>query len=139
MPTSCPNRVCCRDEVSQRVPSGAWTMPAIMKRLVYALCCAVLFALSNANAASTINATNHYAWGANIGWTNWLPSTVDGVVIGEYVCSGYVYGANVGWITLGNGNPANHIQYQNNSATDFGVNYSLDPAQPGVATLRGFG
>ena len=62
--------------------------------------------------ASTIDATNHYAWGANIGWTNWLPSAADGVVVSEYVCSGYVYAANVGWINLGSGSPVNHIQYR---------------------------
>jgi hypothetical protein len=89
-------------------------------------------------AASTINATNAYAWGANIGWTNWLPSPANGVVIGEFICSGYIYGANVGWINIGNGNPVNHIQYQNNSATDFGINYQLDPTQPGFAILRGY-
>ena len=91
-----------------------------------------------ARAASTINATNKYAWGANIGWTNWLPSTADGVVIGEFICSGYIYGANVGWINVGNGSPVNHIQYLNNSATDFGVNYQIDPTQPGFAILRGY-
>src|SRR3981081_1529365 len=84
-----------------------------------------------ANATSTINSTNAYAWGANIGWTNWRPSATDGVVIGEFVCSGYVYGANVGWINLGHGFPVNNIQYQNNSAVDFGVNYGVDPAHHG--------
>jgi hypothetical protein len=58
-------------------------------------------------------------------------------VIGEYICSGYIWAANVGWISLGNGNPANHIQYQNNAATDFGLNYVPDPATPGVVYLRG--
>ena len=92
-----------------------------------------------ARAGSTINSNNAYAWGANIGWTNWLAdSPADGVVVGEFTCSGYVYGANVGWINFGNGSPVNHIQYQNNSTTDFGVNYSVDPNQPGVGILRGF-
>jgi len=109
-----------------------------MKMLVCLLLCAIWFAFGEANAASTINATNKYAWGANIGWTNWLPSAADGVVLNEYVCSGNVWAANVGWINLGSGNPVNHIQYQNNSATDFGVNYSIDPSQPGVAILRGY-
>jgi hypothetical protein len=107
-----------------------------MKQAFYIVCFG-LFAMS-ADAASTINATNHYAWGANIGWTDWMPTAADGVVISEYVCSGYMYGANVGWISMGNGSPVNHIQYQNNSATDYGVNYSIDPSQPGVAILRGF-
>ena len=107
-----------------------------MKRLVIFGAMLALPVLGN--AASTINATNKYAWGANIGWTNWLPSSADGVVIGEYVCSGYVWAANVGWINLGSGNPANHIQYSNTSGIDFGVNFSIDSAQPGYAVLRGF-
>jgi hypothetical protein len=91
-----------------------------------------------AAAASTINPTNQSAWGANIGWTNWRPTAADGVVVGEFVCSGYIWAANVGWINFGSGTPANNIQYENNSAADFGVNYRVDPLQPGVAILRGY-
>ena len=82
--------------------------------------------------ATTIDATNKYAYGANLGWTNWRPSTAGGVATGEYVCSGSVWAANVGWINFGSGTPANGIRYQNNSATDFGVNLLAD------GTLRGF-
>ena len=82
----------------------------------------LLYETTPARAATTINAVNHYAYGANLGWLNSVGDTNNGAVIGEYVCSGYLYSANVGWITLGNGTPANQIQYQNNSATDFGVN-----------------
>jgi hypothetical protein len=65
-------------------------------------------------------------------WMNWTGDTNNGAVIGEYVCSGYIYSANVGWISLGNGAPANQIQYQNNSATDCGVN------QDGLGNLTGY-
>ncbi|HZQ47124.1 MAG TPA: hypothetical protein VFC07_08935 [Verrucomicrobiae bacterium] len=74
---------------------------------------------------STIDSGSKYAYGANLGWVNCFSDGTNGAVIGEYVCSGYIYSANVGWICLGNGSPANGIQYQNNSASDFGVN--LDP------------
>lgn len=83
-------------------------------------------------AASTVDAANKYAYGANIGWVDCRGDTNNGAVIGEYVCSGYLYSANVGWINLGSGSPANQIQYQNNSAGDFGVN------QDGQGKLRGF-
>ena len=83
-------------------------------------------------AASTINSTNNYAYGANIGWLNFVGDTNNGAVVGEYICSGYIYSANVGWINLGSGVPANQIQYQNNSATDFGVN------QDGLGNLTGY-
>ncbi len=83
-------------------------------------------------ATSTINATNRYAWGANIGWQDWRADGANGVVIGQFVCSGYIYAANVGWIHLGDGSPADGVQYQNNSATDYGVNHEGD------GRLRGF-
>ena len=74
------------------------------------------------NVPSTIVSGNHYAYGANFGWMDWLGDTIHGAVVGTNVCSGYVYSANVGWIKLGSGFPANRIRYQNNSASDFGVN-----------------
>jgi hypothetical protein len=84
--------------------------------------------------ATTITTTNRCAYGANVGWVDACGDTNNGAVIGEYVCSGYMYAANVGWINLGSGSPANGIQYQNNSATDFGVNLSLSE----LGVLRGF-
>lgn len=88
--------------------------------------------LAFVQAATTINPANKYAYGANLGWLNAYANGANGAVIGEYVCSGYVYAANVGWISLGSGTPANGIQYQNNSGTDYGVN------QDGLGNLRGY-
>lgn len=73
-------------------------------------------------AATTIDPSYRFAYGANLGWMDWRGDVANGAVIGEYVCSGYIYAANVGWISLGGGAPANGIQYQNNSASDYGVN-----------------
>jgi len=105
-------------------------------RITFALA-ASLFILPSAfvRAATTIDPVNKYAYGANLGWMDWsggTGQTASGVVIGAYVCSGYIYSANVGWINLGSGSPANGIQYQNNSAGDFGVN------QDGLGNLRGY-
>jgi len=83
-------------------------------------------------AATTIDAANHYAYGANLGWLDARGDWTNGAVVGEYVCAGFIYSANVGWINVGSGSPANGIQYQNLSANDFGVN--LD----GSGNLRGF-
>src|SRR3981081_1986750 len=98
----------------------------IVERLALLLSLSLLAPPLVANATSTINSTNAYAWAANLGWTNGRPSAADGVVISEFVCSGYIYGANFGWINVGNGFPVNNIQYQNNSVTDFGLNYGID-------------
>ena len=70
------------------------------------LCAGLTLALaSGAWAATTINATNKSAYGANLGWMDWRGDTNNGAVIGEYVCSGYIYSANVGWIHLGSNAP----------------------------------
>lgn len=86
----------------------------------------------SASAATTIDVTNQFTYGANVGWMDWRGDTTNGAVIGEYVCSGSIYSANVGWISLGSGLPTNGIRYQNNSSNDFGVNHD------GVGNLRGF-
>jgi hypothetical protein len=103
----------------------------------FALAAAALFSTFNAqlsavHAATTIDAVNRYAYGANLGWMNWVADTNNGAVVGAYVCSGYIYSANVGWINLGSGSPTNGIYYQNLSANDFGVN------QDGLGNLRGY-
>jgi hypothetical protein len=89
-------------------------------------------AASCCGATTTIDATNHFAYGANIGWLDWRGDTNNGVVIGEYACSGYIYAANVGWISLGNGSPPGGIYYSNSSGSDWGVN------QDGLGNLRGY-
>ena len=86
-----------------------------------------------ARAQSTIDPANVFAWSGNLGWLNWRPSVADGALTGEYVCSGSVWAANAGWISLGSGTPANGIRYQNNSATDFGVNLLADGSLRGLA------
>ncbi len=107
-----------------------------MRRIIFLT--AVFLAAARGHAASTIDPLNRYSYGANIGWINWRGDVANGAVIGEYVCSGYIYAANVGWINLGSGGPANGIQYQNNSAADFGLNQdgtSRTQARP-RSTLR---
>lgn len=140
--TSITSAVDISDVSSQTIrslkPRGAY----VMKRLVCLI--GILIFPVIAVATSTIDLTNESAWGANIGWTNWRPdfdsTNTEGVIVGEFICSGYAYAANVGWINLGNGftPSAGHIYYSNSSATDFGVNYTADPTQPGVGILRGF-
>lgn len=92
----------------------------------------LLGSLATGWCATTISATHRYAYGANLGWINWVADTNHGAVIGNYVCSGYLYAANVGWINLGSGTPADGIRYQNNSVKDFGVN------NDGFGDLRGY-
>lgn len=91
--------------------------------------------LSTVHAATTIDPVNKYAYGANLGWmdcSGGTGETATGVVMGDYVCSGYIYSGNVGWINLGSGSPTNGIDYQNLSASDFGVN------NDGLGNLSGY-
>jgi len=81
---------------------------------------------------STIDPANHYAYAANLGWVEWRTDSANGAVIGDFICKGWIYSANCGWISLGSGTPANGIRYQNNSATDYGVNHD------GLGSLRGY-
>jgi len=107
------------------------------KRLILRTILGVLSAFADSQCSSsfggttTIDASNHNAYAANIGWMTFLGDPAHGAVIGEYVCSGYIYSANVGWINLGNGLPPDRIYYRNNAVNDFGV------IQDGLGNLRG--
>ncbi len=83
--------------------------------------------------ASNFNSTNSLSWGANIGWLNWRGDGDRSAGIDPYICVGFIYSPNVGWINLGNGTPANRAAYQNNSATDFGVNVDAQGNLRGLA------
>lgn len=86
----------------------------------------------SAHADTTINATNNFAYGANIGWIQTRGDVSHGLKVGQYYCAGYLYGANVGWINMGNGSPVNGYAYANTSATDFGINTDQ------LGNLRGY-
>lgn len=93
---------------------------------------AMLGLTAGSSAATTINAVNSFAYGANIGWIDWRGDVANGAVIGAFVCSGSIYSANTGWISLGDGTPVNGVRYQNNSAVDCGVNHD------GTGNLNGY-
>jgi hypothetical protein len=105
----------------------------VLLRLLGVASLAILFLrISPARAATTIDLVNRYAYGANIGWTDWYADGANGAVVNDYYCSGYIYAANVGWISLGVGSPTNSIHYLNLSETDYGVN------NDGFGNLRGY-
>ena len=89
---------------------------------------------SDAVAQSNIDPVQKYAWGENVGWTNWRDAdgTNAGVVVSGTFMGGFVWSENAGWINTGDGMPANGIRYANLDGADFGVN--IDPD----GTLHGF-
>ncbi len=95
-----------------------------MKSLI-ALLAIVSLTASLVQANSNIDDVKSFAYGANTGWENWrhdTPVSPDGVQVDATFLSGFSYSANCGWINFGDGSPVNGTSYQNNSATDFGVN-----------------
>ncbi len=108
-----------------------------MKSLLCGGCCSLLLAAA-AFGDSNIDPAHKFAWGENIGWTNWHdagdPVGSQGVRVGATFLSGFIWAENVGWINLGDGTPANGVEYANVNGTDFGVN-----RDPGTNELYGLG
>lgn len=96
---------------------------------------------TRALAQSTISSANRYAYAANAGWIdfNLSSSPGNGVVVTDTFLSGYAYAANFGYIHFGNGAPTNGHTYTNNSATNYGVNVSLDGQLTGYAYAANIG
>ncbi|MCI0541171.1 MAG: hypothetical protein L0Z50_38710 [Verrucomicrobiales bacterium] len=106
------------------------------KSLQKTVCHPIVIALATAcslEGASNFVPAHSLSWGANIGWLNWRGNVENGVVIDQFVCSGYIYSANIGWINMGNGAPLDRLSYRNNSATDFGVNVTENGDLRGLA------
>lgn len=86
-------------------------------------------------ADSNVAAPRQWAWGENIGWTNWRDAngTTQGVEIYRNShLQGWIWAENVGWINVGNG----AAPYTNTTGLNFGIN--LTPSGPTTATMSGF-
>ncbi|HEY3242418.1 MAG TPA: hypothetical protein VGM03_03620 [Phycisphaerae bacterium] len=77
-------------------------------------------------AQSNIDPPHKFAWGENIGWTNWRDANgaAQGVNVSATFLSGFIWGENIGFINVGDGAPGNGVSYANVNGTDFGVNVS---------------
>lgn len=89
--------------------------------LLLIVMCIMCVAVS-AQAVTTVNATNKWAWASGSGWINCRTDSTNGAVIGEFVCSGYLWSSGTGWINIGDGTPTNGIRYTG-TADDYGVNH----------------
>lgn len=78
----------------------------------------------SAAAQSSIMPDYKYAWSENIGWTNWRDANAEasGVRLHPRFLSGWIWSENIGWIHMGDGSPADCLQYSNASGADAGVN-----------------
>ena len=95
----------------------------------------VALAPSLAPAQSNIDPDHPFAWGENVGWTNW--SDADGgdagVLVGATFLSGYIWAGNLGWINVGDGSPDDGVYYANLTGLDFGVNVNTNGDLFGLA------
>jgi hypothetical protein len=81
-----------------------------------------------ASGHSNIAPGHKYAWGENIGWTNWRDAngTQEGVVVGITFLGGFIWAENLGWINVGDGSPDDGVHYGNIEGSDVGVNLDAD-------------
>ena len=63
---------------------------------------ATILTVASANAATTIDAANPHAYGANIGWINFENTGAPKVDLISGRFTGFAYSANCGWISLSN-------------------------------------
>lgn len=100
-----------------------------MNRTAKIVCCVALLAGAGvAVAETTVASGRKFAWGENIGWTNWRDADAGQQGARNYrtLMGGFVWGENIGWINLGS--PANAVggSYANTTGLNFGVN--VDPS-----------
>jgi len=96
---------------------------------------AVLLLAALVLAASDIDPVRRFAWGENVGWTNWHDADggADGVRVGTTCLAGFIWCENVGWLNVGDGTPANGTHYANADGSDFGVNIDANGDLFGLA------
>ena len=102
-------------------------------------CSAIIVALLGvgvALAAGNIDATNKWAWGANVGWVNFDPDH-GGVTVYDDHLEGDAWGENIGWIRLGTCSrrqPLHPRQHQPPPTTASTTTVrAISPATPGAA------
>ncbi|HEY3243362.1 MAG TPA: hypothetical protein VGM03_08425 [Phycisphaerae bacterium] len=95
--------------------------------------------MGTAFAQSNIDPAHKFAWGENVGWTNWRDANggAQGVAVDGSFMGGFIWGENVGWINVGDGTPGTLCGglpcYANGTGVDFGVNVDFDGSLHGFA------
>lgn len=77
--------------------------------LITALLLLVIPISSYAENIDPNNDNSQFAWGENVGWINFEPSSGSGITVTDTAVTGYAWGENIGWINLspGSGGVAN--------------------------------
>ena len=83
--------------------------------------------VAQAVLADSVDPTNKWAWGTNVGWLNFAPAvggtdtSYAATVYADHL-EGYAWGENIGWIHLGTHAGGGAHTYGNTSNIDYGVN-----------------
>ena len=100
--------------------------------------------LAQAVLADSIDPTNKWAWGTNIGWLNFAPAvggtdtSYAATVYADHL-EGYAWGENIGWIHLGVYTGGGAYTYGNTSNINYGVNRDASGNLSGFAWSSGVG
>jgi hypothetical protein len=104
-----------------------------MNRIILSI--ATLALATAASAQSSIDPNNKFGWTENVGWTNWRDANSEtaGVKVHPRFLSGWIWAENIGWISVGDGTPADCLQYSNVTGSDHGVNIMPNGDLAGLA------
>ena len=105
-----------------------------------AIVVAVMIGLLVARAvfADSVDPTDKWAWGTNVGWLNFAPAvggadTSHAATVYADHLEGYAWGENIGWIHLGGYTGGGAYTYGNTSNTDYGINRDASGKLSGFA------
>ncbi len=70
------------------------------KKLIIMTIAAVMASISFAENIDPYEDGSQYAYGENVGWLNFEPSTGDGVQVASDKLTGYVWAENIGWVSM---------------------------------------
>ena len=69
-----------------------------LRVLILAIVLSIIPISSYAENIDPDNDGSQYAWGENVGWINFEPSSSTGVTVTDTAMNGYAWGENIGWI-----------------------------------------
>jgi len=92
----------------------------------------LLLAASGSSLAASIDPTDRYAWGENLGWINHRDGSGAVQVYADHL-EGFAWAENLGWVRLGSHSGGGAHSYANSGPDDWGVNRAGDGVLSGYA------
>jgi len=92
----------------------------------------LLLAASSSLLAASLDPTDKYAWGENLGWINHRDDFGSVQVYADHL-EGFAWAENIGWVKLGSYDGGGSHSYANSGPDDWGVNRAGDGTLSGYA------